>query len=285
MEENTQLPKEVVIPADKVAFMKESIEKLRATNNSDYKAGDFDSFNHKYEGRYNAFEEVLQWANPLRFYEEEKEILLEEITNLSKELQEKDAQLQDAKEKIKVLTYDNNRLKGQVEGLTSAVEELKTKYDNILATESGHESKTENVWQSGYAAGHEAGSERSKREAQPRAVWVKGAPKDYKQYFAKVPSVIEDDTMYDAVIWPIEGCEHWWCVGYGFKFSVHRDKIIAHIDESAAGREDDRNEFAEWCRMQPNYGYVRGMGWMCSITHEYFTTDFMYELFKQQKEK
>lgn len=117
MEENTQLPKEVVIPADKVAFMKESIEKLRATNKSDYKAGDFDSFNHKYEGRYNAFEEVLQWANPLKFYEEEKEILLEEITNLSKELQEKDAQLQDAKEKIKVLTYDNNRLKGEVEGL------------------------------------------------------------------------------------------------------------------------------------------------------------------------
>lgn len=125
MEENTQLPKEVVIPADKVAFMKESIEKLRAANQSDYKSGEFDSFNHKNEGRYNAFEEVLQWANPLKFYEEEKEILLEEITNLSKELQEKDAQLQDAKEKIKVLTYDNNKLKGEVEGLKNAVEELK----------------------------------------------------------------------------------------------------------------------------------------------------------------
>jgi hypothetical protein len=34
---------------------------------------------------------------------------------------------------------------------------IKLKYDNILATESGHESQTENVWQSGYAAGHDEG--------------------------------------------------------------------------------------------------------------------------------
>lgn len=39
-------------------------------------------------------------------------------------------------------------------------DDLKAKYDAILATESGHESQTENVWQSGYAAGHEAGYER-----------------------------------------------------------------------------------------------------------------------------
>lgn len=39
-------------------------------------------------------------------------------------------------------------------------EELQTKYDNILATEDGHESKTENVWQSGYASGHEAATEK-----------------------------------------------------------------------------------------------------------------------------
>jgi hypothetical protein len=39
-------------------------------------------------------------------------------------------------------------------------EELQTKYDNILAAESGHESKTENVWQSGYASGHEAATEK-----------------------------------------------------------------------------------------------------------------------------
>lgn len=85
--------------------------------------------------------------------------------------------LHQANETIKVLTYDNNRLKGEVEGLKSAVDELRTKYDNILATESGHESKTENVWQSGYAAGHEAGYERGKREAQPGARWVKADTK------------------------------------------------------------------------------------------------------------
>lgn len=85
------------------------------------------------------------------------------------------AKLHQANETIKVLTYDNNRLKGEVEGLTSALDELRTKYDNILATESGHESKTENVWQSGYAAGHEAACERGKWEAQPGAKWVKAS--------------------------------------------------------------------------------------------------------------
>lgn len=38
--------------------------------------------------------------------------------------------------------------------------ELQQKYDDILANESGFESKTENVWQSGYASGHEAASEK-----------------------------------------------------------------------------------------------------------------------------
>ncbi len=40
-------------------------------------------------------------------------------------------------------------------------DELKGKYDNILATEDGHESQTENVWQSGFAAGHDAGYEKA----------------------------------------------------------------------------------------------------------------------------
>lgn len=37
---------------------------------------------------------------------------------------------------------------------------LQTKYDNILATEDGHESQTENVWQSGFAAGHDVATEK-----------------------------------------------------------------------------------------------------------------------------
>jgi hypothetical protein len=45
--------------------------------------------------------------------------------------------------------------------LTAKCDALETKYDNILATEDGHESKTENVWQSGYATGHEAGCEKT----------------------------------------------------------------------------------------------------------------------------
>lgn len=66
--DNTQLPAEWVFPADKVAFIKEAIEKLKASNRSDYESGEFDSFNHKQEGRYSAYEEVLQWINPATEY-------------------------------------------------------------------------------------------------------------------------------------------------------------------------------------------------------------------------
>jgi hypothetical protein len=41
---------------------------------------------------------------------------------------------------------------------------LKSKYDAILATEDGHSSQTENVWQSGYAAGHDAATAKHKSE-------------------------------------------------------------------------------------------------------------------------
>lgn len=86
------------------------------------------------------------------------------------------------------------------------------------------------------------------------AVWVKGAPKDYKQYFARVPGVIDDDRVYEAVIWPIEGCEHWWCIGHGFKFSVHRDKIISHIDESGQSKEGHlSNEVVHKCVNENQY--------------------------------
>lgn len=67
-EPDTQLPAEWFLPADKVAFMKDVVAKLRASNRSDYESGEFDSFNHKQEGRYGAFEEVLQWLNPATEY-------------------------------------------------------------------------------------------------------------------------------------------------------------------------------------------------------------------------
>lgn len=63
------------------------------------------------------------------------------------------------------------------------------------------------------------------------------------------------------------------------------DGVGSYRHSDIQSLNDDRNEFAEWCRMQPNYGFVRGMGWICSITQEYISTDQMYELFKQQKEK
>lgn len=66
-------------------------------------------------------------------------------------------------------------------------DELKAKYDAILATADGHSSQTENVWQSGYAAGHDVGYERGKRETRSGAVWVHANSPDIKNgdYVAK----------------------------------------------------------------------------------------------------
>lgn len=51
-------------------------------------------------------------------------------------------------------------------------DELKAKYDAILATADGHSSQTENVWQSGYAAGHDAGYEKGKKMVRPKSVYI-----------------------------------------------------------------------------------------------------------------
>lgn len=50
------------------------------------------------------------------------------------------------------------------ENLLDKYTNLQTKYDNILATEDGHLSQTENVWQSGYAAGHDVATDKHKAE-------------------------------------------------------------------------------------------------------------------------
>ena len=55
--------KTYVMPADKIEFMKDSIEKLKADNKEAYQDGEFDGYNFKREGRYQAFQEVLQWLN------------------------------------------------------------------------------------------------------------------------------------------------------------------------------------------------------------------------------
>jgi hypothetical protein len=124
---------DMVMPADKVAFIKEAIEKLKASNKSDYESGEFDVFNHKQEGRYSAFEEVLQWLNP----------------------------------------------------------------------------------------------------ATPQGIgWVKGAPKETKPHYAKVPSKLYDHIQYKAIIIPKGFDGHWWAVGDGFAFDLKSEEIIEHLDES-----------------------------------------------------
>lgn len=66
------------------------------------------------------------------------------------------------------------------------------------------------------------------------AAWVNGAPKERKQHIARVYSFINEEVSYDAIIWPIEGTDHWWAIGNGFKFSVHKDKIVEWLDETPA---------------------------------------------------
>lgn len=69
-----------------------------------------------------------------------------------------------------------------------------------------------------------------KAESNPAgAVWVKGAPKEQKQHFARVPSIIEDDVVYDAVIWPTQKADYWYASGNGFNFTIHKDKVIEYL--------------------------------------------------------
>lgn len=65
------------------------------------------------------------------------------------------------------------------------------------------------------------------------AVWVKGAPTERKQYFAKVPSQIDDNLYHDAIIWPTQRAAHWYAAGNGFNFVVHDNEVIAYLAESA----------------------------------------------------
>jgi hypothetical protein len=69
-------------------------------------------------------------------------------------------------------------------------------------------------------------------KAQQGAVWVKGAPKKRQQCFAKVPSIIDDNVIYDAIIVPVDSANHWWAHGPGFRYTVRESDIIEYLDES-----------------------------------------------------
>jgi len=66
------------------------------------------------------------------------------------------------------------------------------------------------------------------------AVWVKGAPKVQEPHYAKVPSKIFDDLVYNAIIIPKGINERWWAVGDGFSIDVASEEIIAYLDELGA---------------------------------------------------
>lgn len=174
-------------------------------------------------------------------------------------------------EVVSLLKQKVERIEKERDEWKAKYDELNTKYDNILATESGHESKTENVWQSGFAAGHEAASERGKWEAQPGAVWVKaserlpGWKKRVKWRDGNNHSYATDGeiSLFEMEMPNLEGWE--W------------------LDESAAGRED-AVEFAEWLL---EYGYEPSFEkkWVdySKTGDNRVSTAELYELFKQQK--
>lgn len=287
MEENTQLPKEVV---EEIKLRAEAVySKLDAL------AQDVDQdfglpMSNKVKSPIE--EELTAYATKLQYSEERNSILLDEMSNLSKLLQEKDDKLHQANETIKVLEYDNNKLKGEVEGLKNAVEELRTKYDNIFATESGHESKTENVWQSGYAAGHETGYERGKRETQPGALWVKGA-KGFpvmKRVVAKFKHY--DDPLRDWVVGFASSSTgetitfDWGVSSITLDIKHERWDMFYWLDESAVGREEidiDElwDEHAEY--IDDNIDELVRWAGSIVVTREQFNK--MMGKLKQQKEK
>lgn len=195
-------------------------------------------------------------------------------------------QLHQANETIKVLEYDNNRLKGEIEGLQDAVEELQTKYDNILATESGHESKTENVWQSGYAAGHDAGCERGKREAKSGARWVKATSPyikigDYVAKFRPFGMHLKYDFLGMAFV-SLEFI-HFVCPGhYDLKWVKGHEELqyLQLLDESAAGREIDAVDLIEYIRN--NYKPSKEV-WQDKFGIALLSDEGVLSMYKQQK--
>lgn len=74
----------------------------------------------------------------------------------------------------------------------------------------------------------------AKRTAGESAVWVKGAPKERKQHFAKVLSLL-DETPLDAIIEPVPNTTDYWSTcGPGFRFSITEDKIVEHLVSAAS---------------------------------------------------
>lgn len=128
-------------------------------------------------------------------------------------------------------------------------------------------------------------------ERQTGAVWVKGAPKERKQHFAKVPCPIDDNLFHDAIIWPTQRAGHWYAAGNGFNFVVHDNEVIAYLDESpAAAREEDAVEFAEWVQENAVAQYENKQLHSWRIFEPYtdnidYTSAQLYDIFKQQKEK
>jgi hypothetical protein len=77
--------------------------------------------------------------------------------------------------------------------------------------------------------------------ATPQGIgWVKGAPREMKPHYAKVPSKLFDHFTYKAIIIPNnDAAGYWWAVGDGFAFDLKSEEIIEHLDESQPqpGRE------------------------------------------------
>jgi hypothetical protein len=118
------------------------------------------------------------------------------------------------------------------------------------------------------------------------AVWEKGAPTELKQHFARVPSVIEDNVIYDAVIWPTSNPDYWWAIGHGFKFSIHKDKVVEWLDEQATPN-NDAIEFAGFavqkCFFDEEYGLWEAYDEKSDPFR--FTSEELYQLYQKSKSK
>jgi hypothetical protein len=101
------------------------------------------------------------------------------------------------------------------------------------------------------------------------AVWVKGAPKEFKPHYAKVPSKLYDHIAYKAIVIPKEMPGYWWAVGDGFAYGLISEEIIEHLDESA-GEKDD------WISVDDQLPAESGRYW-CYVEH---LTDLGFSYFQ-----